>query len=209
MTFTTNLSGGVIHLTTESLVITNHDGALSIIATNLPGGLTVSGENARHVFIVMPGESLTLDSLTISNGHAVNLFNLVPLGGGLWNFSGTAVVRRCTFVDNDAQFGGAVMSYGGNLTAEHCTFSGNQATGSGGAIETGSSIPIVALRNCTVVSNTAPTSGGGIRFNSGSISLSNCLIAANTAPTGPDVNLVGPLMPQTLTISSATAPRAD
>ncbi|MEY2410601.1 MAG: hypothetical protein QOF48_3271 [Verrucomicrobiota bacterium] len=191
VTFTTNLSGGVIHLTTESLVITNHDGALSIIATNLPGGLTVSGENARHVFIVMPGESLTLDSLTISNGHAVSLFSITALGGGLWNFAGTAVVRRCTFVDNDATFGGALMSYQGNLTAEHCTFSGNQAVSSGGAIETGAGVPIATLRQCTVVSNSASTSGGGIRFNNGSISLSNCLIAANSAPTGPDVNLVG------------------
>ena len=186
VTFATNLSGGLIALTSESLVITNHDGPLTITATNLPGGLTLSGENARHVFIVMPGESLTLDSLTVSNGHAVTLFGLTPLGGGLWNYAGTAVVRRCTFVDNDATFGGALMSYQGNLTAEHCTFSGNQAT-SGGAIETGAGVPQVTLRHCTIVSNTAGTSGGGVRFFNGSVTMTHCLIGGNIAPTGPDV----------------------
>ena len=189
VTFTTNLSGGVIALTSESLVITNHDGSITITATNLPGGVTVSGENARHVFIVMPGESLTLDSLTVSNGHAVSLFTFSALGGGLWNFSGTAVVRRCTFVDNDATFGGALMSYRGNLTAEHCTFSGNQASSSAGAIEIGAGTPIVALRHCTIVSNSASGSGGGVRFNSGTVTMTHCLLAANTAPTGPDVNV--------------------
>src|SRR5262249_39923116 len=153
-------------------------------------GIIVSGESARHVFIVMPGESLTLDSLTISNGHAVNLFSFVPLGGGLWNLNGTAVVRRCTFVGNDAQFGGAIMCYQGSLTAENCTFSGNVASASGGAIETGSGVPQVALRHCTIVSNTAASSGGGIRFNVGSITMKHCLAAGNTAPAGPDVNVV-------------------
>jgi predicted outer membrane repeat protein len=190
VTFAPHLSGGVIALTSASLVITNQAGPLAITATNLPGGLTLSGENARHVFIVMPGQALTLDSLTLSNGHAVTLFDIVPLGGGLWNFGGTTVVRRCTFVDNAATFGGALMCYQGSLTAENCTFSGNQSTSSGGAIETGSGVPQVALRHCTIVSNTASGSGGGVRFNTGSATMTHCLIAGNTAPTGPDVNVV-------------------
>src|SRR6185295_13959920 len=124
--FAPGLSGGEIHLTSDSLIITNQNGPLTITATNLPGGLGLSGENAHNVFVVMPQQSLTLDSLTISNGAAVTRFGISPLGGGLWNFVGTATVRRCTFANNQSTFGGALMCYQGALTAEQCTFSGNR-----------------------------------------------------------------------------------
>jgi predicted outer membrane repeat protein len=126
--------------------------------------------------------------LTISNGQAVSLFGLVPLGGGLWNYSGNVTVRRCTFVNNHAQFGGALMCYQGQMTADHCTFSGNGAASGGGAIETGAGVPQVSMTHCTIVSNSAPA-GGGVHFNNGLISLRHCLVAANAAPTGPDINL--------------------
>lgn len=178
VTFAPNLSGGVITLTSDSLVISNQDGAVTVTATNLPNGLTLNGNNARQVVIVRPGESLVLDSLTISNGQAISYDSFTPLGGGLFNYNGTAVVRRCTFVDNDANFGGAIMSYLGKLTVEHCTLSRNVAGTGGGAIETGSGVPDITLRHCTIMSNAAPN-GGGIRFNNGLVNMSHTLVAGN------------------------------
>lgn len=79
----------------------------------------------------------------------------VGFGGGVYSV-GTTKVIDCTFQSNGSSRGGGVA---GNVLAEHCWFQGNFASdptnGRGGAADGG------VLRGCTLIGNSASTSGGG------------------------------------------------
>ena len=99
ITFAADLSGGSIVLQGTELTI---DKSLTIDASALSGGLTVSGNAASRVFNIMAGAEVELDSLTIADG-----------------FTGAGVHGAGLKIDESS------------LTARNCTFSGNHSGGAG------------------------------------------------------------------------------
>jgi len=194
ITFDPSLSGATITNLTDQLTVYR---SMAIDASALPGGLTVSGNNAWRVFEVF--QPVTFSGFTITGGNANGH------GGALYNYAVTTLNNMTLFGNTATGNGGAIFSVSGLLTLNNVTLTGNSGV-YGGAIRGAGSL---ALVNSTIVSNTATISGGGIDSSS-PLAMMNSIIAANSAPTGPDVrksgaaivttgvNLVGDLSDSTL-----------
>src|SRR5438270_304198 len=131
------------------------------------------GNDTRRLFIVNSGASLTLQGLTLTRGHDFGADGFTPSagqGGAVYN-SGTLVVNRCVFSNNQVRggsailgpilpptpksagapgHGGAIFNNGGALTITDSTFSGNHATGGQGV--SGNASPLFG---------NSPQAGGG------------------------------------------------
>src|SRR5438876_875471 len=110
------------------------------------------GNDTRRLFIINSGASLTLQGLTLTGGRDFGADGITPSagqGGALYN-SGTVVINRCIFSNNQVRggsailgpifpptpksagapgHGGAIFNNGGALAITDSTFSGNHATG--------------------------------------------------------------------------------
>lgn len=181
VTFDPALSGGTIALTTAQLSVSDPSGPVTVTATNLPAGIAVSGEGARRVFRVAAGTTLTLDSLTVTNGF-LNGGNIeTGDGAGLINYGHTTILNS-TFVGNRGRYGGALDSEpGATLIVSNSTLAMNSSTSEGGALWAGAT---QMLSHLTVASNTA--SRGALRLL-GSSFLSHCLVAGNSGGDAPDI----------------------
>lgn len=132
----------------------------------------------------------------------------VDLGGGAVYALNQGTVRECVFTANaSAGDGGGVVMRGGGAVV-NCVFGGNTAAGRGGgarlyigaltnclfysnSASTGGAVYASAVAqqragvgSCTLVSNTAASSGGGI--SCGRTRIYNTIVYFNAAPQGPN-----------------------
>jgi hypothetical protein len=119
-----------IHLTSGELVV----GKNLMIKGPGANGPTISGNATSRVFHIMPGATLTLDSLTITNGAAsIELDNFPEnAGGGIYSDHANLTLRNCVVTNSVARFGAGIFSSsknGGsaNLTIKDSTISNNSA----------------------------------------------------------------------------------
>ena len=90
------LSGQSIPLA-STLTINN---SLTIDASALPGGIQINGNGSVQVFNVASGNTVVMNSLTITNG-SISGDNLVDSGGsGIGNF-GMLTLNKCTLSGNN------------------------------------------------------------------------------------------------------------
>ena len=142
---------------------------------------TASGVPAFRIFDVASGGSLTLNSLTLTNGLA----NSGQQGGGAIFSHGTLAVTAGTFTNNSSPAttgtsGGAIDS-SGTLSVNTSTFSGNSAQEGGGIMNQNSA----TVTNSTFTSNNAMIYGGGALVNAaGTATLARDTFVANTGPGG-------------------------
>ena len=168
ITFAPSLSGQTIHLTNLVIMLTN---TLSIDASALPGGLTLSGGNASQIFQAGAGANVTLVGLTFTAGSAPG-----SAGGAIYSAPGSSLqIARCTFTGNSALEGGVILN-DGLLRIENSTFSGNTG-GYGGALQCRN---LATLLHCTFSGNSAAY-GGGVYNKFTTLTVNNSIIAGNTA----------------------------
>jgi hypothetical protein len=142
---------------------------------------SATGVTAFRVFDVASGGSLTLNSLTLSNGLANN----GQQGGGAIFNHGTLAVTSGTFTNNSSPAttgtsGGAIDS-SGTLSVTTSTFSGNSAQEGGGIMNQN----LATVTNSTFAGNTATTFGGGASVNAaGTETLTGDTFIGNTGPGG-------------------------
>jgi|GEM_PF-1101759 len=202
ITFDANLSGQTIILTSDLPTLSSN---ITIDGSGLASHIQISGNNARRVFYVISGTTVTLNHIDIINGKSSNgggVFNFGTLtvsnsvlsgnsatvvtptsyGGGIDN-RGTLTVANSVFSGNSAHgYGGAIFNAVGNtLTVSNSTFSGNSAgtSGGGGISSTGT----LTVSNSAFSSNSAYTHGGGIYYGSGILTVSNSAFSGNSANT--------------------------
>ena len=213
--FDAGLSGGTIKLGGSQLTISKD---LTIDASALPNGITISGDNASRVFEVSsPSGIVRFQKLTIRDGEVLNV---VVGGGGIELKSGFLEVVDSTISENSfyglGGGGGLYAAPGTNLIVNRSTISGNFAggLGLGGGIaaddqstvkvtnssiannvgnEDGGAILLynasVTITNTTITGNSASRGGGIYQFgNAPSLTIQDSIVAGNTAPTGPDIN---------------------
>jgi HYR domain len=173
---------GTITLTSGELLITDD------LAINGPGvfAVTVSGNHASRVFEINSGISVSISSLTISDGKVTSSS---ARGGGIFN-SGKLALDNVVLSGNstsilppgDALAGGGAIFNNGPLTINNSTLSGNSAGGGeGGGIE---NINVVMITNSTLSGNsTTGGTGGGIRSD-GPVTLLNSTLSGNSAISG-------------------------
>jgi parallel beta-helix repeat protein len=159
--------------------ITLTSGAITFTDTSTttvtgPGAslLSVSGGNTQGVFWVNAGASAAMSGLTVTGGNAAT-------GAGVNNL-GTLSLTNCTVSGNTASNdGGGVYTQSSGTTAlTGCTLSGNSAGSYGGAIFTKNGL--LNLVDCTVASNTAVISGGGIEAQ-GTVTVKNTTMSGNSS----------------------------
>jgi hypothetical protein len=212
VTIDPELAGAVATLTTGQIVI---DKNLTIDASALAGGLTISGNEASRIFYVLPGRTVNLRRLTLSHGRPpdsagggclhnqgtvslteVTLTGCTSLvsGGGLLNF-GTAVLTRSAVLGNQTGVqGGGIINFG-TLTVENSTIAGNQAADPTPGVDVGGGIynaGTVFLRHATIANNrvTAPTGYGGGLVQSYSCATPPCMTIENSIIAGNSAYLV-------------------
>ena len=179
--FDAGLDGQTILLSSQLVV--GNSLFTTIDASDLPDGLTISGQDSSRVFNLGTGSVVTLDSLTITEGNSGN-----AEGGGIYN-AGTLNLLRSIVLANDAGSGngGGIYNHTGSaLNAINNTLYDNLAT-FGGGIYTASGADML-LKNSTVAANGANTMGGGLYIeNSGNVTLKNTIVAKNSALGGSDI----------------------
>jgi hypothetical protein len=149
-------------------------------ATTIVQAAATQGTAADRVFTIANGVTVTLQDLTIRNGHPN------ANGGGLLNY-GTLTLTNSTIRGNtSAAFGGGVYN-GGTLTLTHSTVSGNTAAFGGGVSNDHQGW--MTLTHSTVSSNKAGNSGG--IFNAGPLTLTHSTVSGNTADFGGSVSNTG------------------
>jgi hypothetical protein len=130
------------------------------------GTLTSSGSN--RFFHILPGVTLTLHNLTLSNGSA-------PATHGT-DASASAAAQPGT----DA-IGGAILNEGGHLVALNVTFENNEAAGGQG----GNGLDIERFAGSpSAGANGGQGLGGAIASLGGSLTLTNCSFTGNLAQGG-------------------------
>jgi predicted outer membrane repeat protein len=174
--------------------------------TTVDGGgkITLSGGNARALFLVNAGSTLTLQNLTIRDGRS--------FGGGAITNNGSLVLTSATMSQNTAagNFGGAIKNHG-TTTISGSTFTNNTApSGYGGAIDSAETSSQLIISSSTFSNNSAQLGGGAIASN-GTIQLTNSTFSGNTTQSsgqvsgGGAIETTGPLIVSGSTFVSNTA----
>lgn len=183
LTFNAPLDGATITLGGSQLTIEKD---LTIDASALPNGLTVSGNGLSRVFGILSGNTVAFDNLEITGGNAGG-----SSGGGISNEGGNVTLSNATLSGNTAAGGGGIYNGPGTLTLSNATLSGNSATDGGALRNEGGTLTLV---NATIAANTASGFGGGIDNDAGTLNIENTIVAANTGPapgSGPDIAFRG------------------
>ncbi len=96
--------------------------------------VTVSGANSYRVLNVASTGNLSIDNLTIANGHTTGDI-IGSSGAGISNSGTITSIANSTFTNNMSSYlGGAIYNNGTITTITDSTFSNNSATYGGGAI---------------------------------------------------------------------------
>ena len=192
-------AGDVIDMTAVTGTINLTGGQITINKTlTLRGSgetsLTVSGNNAHHIFVVNPGATLTADEFTMANGSTdtsggailnrgnIDLQNVTIkdnkaflFGGGIYSINGLVNLTNTTIWGNTVQgaleaSGGGLYMEGGTLTVSNSTFSQNQTIGQSTA---------------TIGLSAGPANGGAIYLhNTAASTITNSTIGDNSAQGG-------------------------
>jgi len=180
--------------------------------------LSVSGNDASGVFVILEGATVSLSGLTITGGYDANsgggIINHGTLtitdavisdneagdsGGGVYS-SGTLTITKTTISGNTcAEGGGGVFSWGGDtgsLTVIASTISGNSVTsssGDGGGIAAYASstrtTPHTLILNSTISGNSTTGSGGGFEnWEGGAVIVMSTITANHAANSGGGVH---------------------
>ena len=101
---------------------------LAIVADD--GQATLDGGGSiGPILTFLKGADVVLANLRLRNGNCTGC-----LGGAVYGWMSTVVMRTCTFDGNRGMSGGAVSIEGGTMVMRTCTFDGNHAALWGGAI---------------------------------------------------------------------------
>jgi len=167
-------------------------GTVSISGLTIANGFVATGNGGGILSTPSGGLApITIQSCVFSNNSAAGAS---AGSGGAVYLQNPGTILNSTFVGNHSWGsgggGGAIYDYG-PLWITNCTFTGNAATNSiarGGAIFAFNLSGNAFIYSCTIASNTAASTGGGVQRFNGSVSIGNSIIAGNTGSTDPDVS---------------------
>ena len=171
--------------------------ALFIDASNIAGGVTISGNLANRVFNISTSANLAMHSLKLIDGQTGGD------GGGIRNL-GTCTVLFSTLSGNSSFFsgGGIYNPLGGACTVVHSTLSGNSALDGGGIFNTGT----CAVVSSTLSGNNGGFGGGGILNRSGgTCTVITSTFTGNSATVGGGIENQGTCAVRSSTLTGNTA----
>lgn len=131
--------------------------------------ITIDGADSFLAIFIFPGQTVSLNNLTVTNGYSA-------VAGGIYNL-GTLTISNSTVSDNSSNVIAGGIYNSGILTLNNSTLSGNSSTSGGGGIYNDGTL---TLNNTTFSGNTANDHGGGI-YNDGTLTLNNSTLSDNSA----------------------------
>ncbi len=163
--------------------------ASGVCTINLTDGLQLS----TSIAFVGPGA----DKLTVRRSTSGNYRVFVVLSTGTVSFSGLTISNG-----NTTSVGGGILyASNGTVNVTECVVSENRASSGGGIAN--SSTGTVNITNSIILGNSvvggAPSRGGGILVNSGTVNVTNSIIGGNSSSGGGIRNVSG-----TMNISNST-----
>ena len=182
-------SGGTIHFAAsvsgKTITLASNFPPITKVLTIDGGGqsITIDGAGGYRIFNVMSTGNLTINDLTIQNGHSsAECLNdtTFPCGGAV-SSDGLLTVRDSTFSGNSSDLGGAIFINTGTANVSNSTFLGNSAMTAGGGIFNW--LGILHVTNSTFSANSA-NYGGGIYNDLNSLTLTNSTFSENSAMQG-------------------------
>ena len=171
--FGSGINGSMITLSNNGqLEVPGAANGLFIDASNIPGGVTISGDNQSRVFSIPAAATVAMHSLTIRDGKTADGENggtetgssvgdgLDAGSGGGISSSGTLSLISCTVSHNQTGFGGDA-GFGGIDSSGDGGFGGN-----GGGIDSSGNLSLIS---CTVSHNQTGGGADGGGFGGGGI----------------------------------------
>jgi predicted outer membrane repeat protein len=157
-------------------------GSLTIDASALPGGFTISGASTSRHFEIEAAAYLALIGLTLIEGSAEGN------GGSILN-AGNLTVSQSTFSNNTATGNGGAIEgpLGSQISIRRSSFNGNSAA-DGGAIAHAESTDVY---NSTFFNNAAVGYGGAIFNYEGNLTVESSTLTGNAGSIGGGISLLG------------------
>jgi hypothetical protein len=155
--------------------------------------VTISGNHAVQVMVIITGATVALHGLTIADGFFISdEFLFCCAGGGIEN-AGTLTITNSTLSGNEAGFAGGIDN-SGTLTITDSTFLGNGAEEAGGIRNRGT----LTIANSTFSGNGAKVAGA--IDNESTLTITNSTFSGNGTNFG-----AGAILNEgTLTITNST-----
>ena len=157
----------------------------TIITGDLLGddGSTGTGDNARHLVLVVSDAQVTIDGIHLTAAHA-DADAPEDDGAAVRSQGGELHLVDCIISDCFASDGGAVASTTvSTVTVAGCTFAGN--TSDGGAAALDSNFSTLSVTNCSFTDNVGAYAGG-ISVFFGSVVVEDSSFAGNVATVNGD-----------------------
>ncbi len=194
VTFTAGLSGQVIALTSEDILL---DKNITIDATALPNRIQITNTVPfSRIITVATNVTASLKGLRLSGGRSqFDSVGNFGNGGAILN-EGKLTLSGCYLDQNSALRGGAVFNLFGVLNLNQCAFVGNWAipdldAGHGGAVL--NLAGTTTINQCTFTGNSVTSydsyggTGGAVHNYNGSLTINQSTITANSAVRGEKV----------------------
>ena len=194
VTFTAGLSGQVIALTSEDILL---DKNITIDATALPNGIQITNTvSFSRIITVATNVTASLKGLRLSGGRSqFDSVGNFGNGGAILN-EGKLTLTDCYLDQNSALNGGAVFNLYGVLNLNQCAFVGNRTipdldAGHGGAVL--NLAGTTTINQCTFTGNSVTSydsyggTGGAVHNYNGSLTINQSTITANSAVRGEKV----------------------
>jgi uncharacterized repeat protein (TIGR02543 family) len=186
-----------VTLTSGELVVST---SVTIMGTGA-NNLTVTRDGMApqfRIFHVVPGKTVTISGMTISNGNITGLSYPAGAGGGVYNDHSSVTLSGCAISGNNADYGGAAMndslsSGSATMNVDGCLFNGNAASFGGGGLYNASEAggnAAMTVNNSTFSGNTGSNAGGAIINDASasggpaSLQISNSTLSGNSSPVG-------------------------
>lgn len=170
--FAPGLNGATITLTSGELALVGR--SVTLDASALTAGVTVSGNNNARILSITSGSNVILKKL-----HFVAGREAANKGGGLLVAESTFVMQDCSIQGCYASTdGGGIWLNSANATLSRCRISGNESGNFGGGLFIIGNTPL-SLTSSQVSGNKS-TTGGGIYILAANPELINCTIQGNS-----------------------------
>ena len=119
---------------------------------------------------------LTIDNSVFTGNHAST-----NMGGAIYSFSGTAIVKNSTFTGNYAKESGAICNAAGSFIISNSVFTDNYAIDSYAGAISSKSGSTTSIANSSFINNIAAKEGGAMFTNNTSLDISNSLFTGNNS----------------------------
>ena len=153
---------------------------LSIDASGLDGGLTLSGEENVRILRIQTNVVARVACIRFERGSAPGIIapgqEILNRGGGIRN-DGFLELENCSFFGNTCALNGSALSNMQTAVLRNCFFEGNPRT----ALRNSGSLTAFS---CSFHNNSLGASNGGALLNVGDATLENCTFQGNAAEYG-------------------------